>query len=182
MPRGDPRLKELPGIIRPATPADAVALARVHAASWGAAISRRAGAPASVSLAEWKTRLKESPEQTLLLEMGGELLGFATAGQSPDEDARPGVTAELFALYVAPDEWGRGAGRRLWFATKGRLQDEGFTEVTLWVLEANFRARSLYERFGFAHENGKAREVEYGGETMREVRYRMALKRTRRTD
>ena len=41
MPRGDPRLKELHGIIRPATPADAVALARVHAASWGAAIGRR---------------------------------------------------------------------------------------------------------------------------------------------
>jgi ribosomal protein S18 acetylase RimI-like enzyme len=171
-------LKELPGLVRTATVDDAVAIARVHAASWAAAAGRAAGTlrnPAAV--AEWKTRLRERPTEMHVLEMGGELLGFAWAGQSPDPDAVPGKTAELFALYVTPEAWGRGVGRRLWHATRRRLEEEGFSEITLWVIEANFRARALYERFGFAHENAMRRDVEFRGEVMPEVRYRMALRR-----
>jgi ribosomal protein S18 acetylase RimI-like enzyme len=171
-------LKELTGIIRAATPADAVAIARVHAASWRSAIGRSAESPAgAAAVAEWKNKLRAMAGSTLLLEVGGELLGFATAGQSPDEDAEAGHTAELFALYVVPEAWSRGAGRRLWHATKRRLQEEGFGEVRLWVMEANFRARALYERFGFAHENALHRDTDFAGEIMPEVRYRMALKR-----
>ena len=44
------------------------------------------------------------------------------------------------------------------------------------IMEANFRARALYERFGFAHENALHRDTDFGGEIMPEVRYRMALK------
>jgi ribosomal protein S18 acetylase RimI-like enzyme len=176
-------LKEQQGVIRTATAADAVAIARVHAASWRAAVGRSADPPAgTAAVADWKARLRDMPGSTLLFEVGGELLGFASAGQSRDADAVPGKTAELFALYISPDTWGRGAGRRLWFATRQRLQDEGFAEVRLWVMEANFRARALYERFGFAHENGREREVEFGGDRMPEVRYRMALEKIRRTD
>jgi ribosomal protein S18 acetylase RimI-like enzyme len=171
-------LKEIPGLVRAATTDDAVAIARVHAASWAAAIGRAAGTQREASaVAQWKARLRERPTETLVLEMGGELLGFSWAGQSPDPDAVPGRTAELFALYVTPEAWGRGAGRRLWQATRRRLIEESFTEITLWVIEANFRARAIYERLGFAHENAMRRDVEFGGETMPEVRYRMALRR-----
>ena len=171
-------MKELTGVIRTATPADAVAIARVHAASWRSAIGRVAESPrGATAVAEWKEKLRAMAGSTLLLEVGGELLGFATAGQSEDEDAEPGRTAELFALYVIPEAWSRGAGRRLWHATRRRLQEEGFAEVRLWVMEANFRARALYERFGFAHENALHRDADFGGETMSEVRYRMALRR-----
>lgn len=176
-------VKDQQGVIRSASVADAVAIARVHAASWRAAVGRSADPPTgTAAVADWKARLREMPGSTLLLEVGGELLGFASAGQSRDGDAIPGKTAELYALYISPDTWGRGAGRRLWYATRQRLQDEGFAEVRLWVMEANFRARSLYERFGFAHENGLEREVEFGGDRMAEVRYRMPLEKIRRTD
>jgi ribosomal protein S18 acetylase RimI-like enzyme len=170
-------LKELSGLVRAATPEDAVAIARVHAASWAAAVGRAAGTLREVAaVAEWKARLRERPTDTLVLEVGGELLGFSWAGQSPDPDAVPGRTAELFALYVVPEAWGRGAGRRLWHATRRRLMEEGFSEVTLWVMEANFRARALYERLGFAHENAMRRDFDFGGEMAPEVRYRMALR------
>jgi ribosomal protein S18 acetylase RimI-like enzyme len=171
-------LTEIPGLVRAATADDAAAIARVHAASWAAAVGRAAGRQReAAAVAQWKARLRERPSDTLVLEMGGELLGFSWAGQSPDADGVPGRTAELFALYVTPEAWGRGAGRRLWQATRQRLLEEGFTEITLWVIEANFRARAIYERLGFAHENAMRRDVEFGGETMPEVRYRMALRR-----
>lgn len=175
-------MSEQPGALRTATAEDAEAIARVHAESWRAAVGRGAALPRGITAADWKARLEEMPGSTLLLEVGDDLLGFASAGQSEDPDAKPKSTAELFALYVSPEMWGRGAGRQLWFAVRRRLQEEGFTEVTLWVMEANFRARALYERFGFAHENAMEREVEFGSERLREVRYRLALTRARRTD
>lgn len=57
--------------------------------------------------------------------------------------------------------------------TVAALQDS-HTEATLWVLEANARARRFYERKGWAVD-GAAREEEVGGRRVTEVRYRRLL-------
>jgi RimJ/RimL family protein N-acetyltransferase len=41
------------------------------------------------------------------------------------------------------------------------LKNLNYTEIYLWVLKENNRARRFYEKNGF-HFNGKTREKEYG--------------------
>jgi ribosomal protein S18 acetylase RimI-like enzyme len=56
---------------------------------------------------------------------------------------RPGYIA---SLYVHPAAGGRGTGTAL---LRHALADIGGQPVTVWVFEANTRARNLYERNGF---------------------------------
>lgn len=89
---------------------------------------------------------------------GGQLVGLSVSGPCRDED-RPGET-ELYALYVLPEHWGSGAGQRLFEAA--------LPFTSLWVLEANARARAFYERNGF--EADASKEIVFG-EPVTELRY-----------
>ena len=66
----------------------------------------------------------------------------------------------LDGLYVRPDRWGRGVGRALHDEVLARLRAAGYERCHLWVLEANDRARQLYERLGW-RENGDTRVVPF---------------------
>lgn len=81
---------------------------------------------------------------------GGVAIGFCSAlTPSPDPDAPTG-TAELSALYVEPARWREGIGGRLLRRTLAALRRDGWHTVTLWVIDGNTGARSLYEQYGFA--------------------------------
>ena len=56
-------------------------------------------------------------------------------------------------LYVRPDVWRRGFGRSLCTAGLERAVLDGFTTLTLWVLEMNVRARAFYESLGFSADD-----------------------------
>jgi ribosomal protein S18 acetylase RimI-like enzyme len=58
----------------------------------------------------------------------------------------------LASLYVAPSAGGRGVGRAL---LRHALDAMAGQVVTLWVFEANARARVLYERAGFRPDGGR---------------------------
>ena len=76
------------------------------------------------------------------------VVGYAGVGPERDPQAPP-TTGELYALFVHPDHWGTGAGRALTDAACADLRAAGCTNVRLWVLEANIRARTFYTRYGF---------------------------------
>ncbi|NUR99962.1 MAG: GNAT family N-acetyltransferase [Kribbellaceae bacterium] len=76
------------------------------------------------------------------------VIGYAGVGPERDPEAPPN-TGELYALFVHPDHWGTGAGRALADAACADLRAVGCTNVRLWVLEANIRARTFYTRYGF---------------------------------
>ena len=162
-------------------PADAPALARVHVASWRAAY--RGIMPDSVLddlaveafEARWKQTLEQATRSTLVGEIDQQLVGFASVGPSRDVDAVPSQTGELYALYLDPQVWGRGLGYALWSAALQQALVDGFAEITLWVLEANTRARLFYERVGFRLEPGATRALEREGVVLPEVRYRRLL-------
>ena len=101
---------------------------------------------------------------------GARTLGFASTGPSRDE---PGV-GELYAIYVDPDEWSRGAGRALIARAEERLAEE-YAEATLWVLEDNPRARRFYEAAGW-RTDGARQAVERLGVSPPEIRYRKRLR------
>jgi ribosomal protein S18 acetylase RimI-like enzyme len=164
-------------VVRPATPGDAEAIARVHVRTWQGAYRHvfPAGELASISVegreGYWRRVLADSTG-VLVSEVDGEVAGFASVGSSRDADGE-GV-GELFAIYVEPAHWDAGVGRELAFAADESLRALGFDEATLWVLEDNPRARRFYESGGWRLDGATRTGTHLGLET-REVRYRKAL-------
>jgi GNAT superfamily N-acetyltransferase len=142
--------------IRPGAPEDARAIAEVHVASWRDAY--RGLLPDeyldTLSVEEREARRlvwfadPEPGSGVLVAEEGGRIVGFASFGPSRDDDASDGV-GEVPAIYVDPGAVGAGIGRELFAAATRALRDGGFRRATLWVLEANERARRFYERAGW---------------------------------
>lgn len=123
----------------------------------------------------WRRRLTQMPRSTLVAVAADEVVGFAAAGPSRDDDAVPLKTGELYALYLHPAQWGTGTAHRLWRGMHQWLVVEEFAAVTLWVLEGNARARAFYERVGFRQEPDAVRAVTREGAVLPEVRYRLPL-------
>jgi GNAT superfamily N-acetyltransferase len=143
--------------IRPATLEDARPIVEVHVASWRDAY--RGLLPdeflEKLSVEEREARriaafADPSPGSGVLVaEDEGRVIGFASFCPSRDEDA-PAGTGEVPAIYVAPAVVGTGVGRDLFASVTDALREAGFTRATLWVLEANERARRFYEKAGWA--------------------------------
>jgi len=115
---------------------------------------------------------------------GSGIVGYATFGPELDVLGKPwphppsaagsaGEVAELYALYVHPGWWSTGAGRALMNQVLATVQAAGYAGITLWVLEANARARRFYQRAGFAADGARHVLDNLGGVT--EIRYRRAL-------
>jgi ribosomal protein S18 acetylase RimI-like enzyme len=105
----------------------------------------------------------------------GVLAGFASIGQSRDDDAESHKVGEVMAIYLAPDAWGQGLGRELMAAALMQLAQLGYAEVTLWVLDTNARARRFYEAAGF-RPDGAIKVDDSRGFPLTEVRYRRPLR------
>lgn len=169
-------------MIRIAQPEDAEAIARVHIRSWQqayrdllpdefllsleATLDRRTGF--------WRESI-EKGAAVLVAEVGAELVGWIAFGPSRDDDAQPGVSAEIEALYVLAEHWSTGVGRGLWLAARQQLAEQGFESLTLWVLAQNQRAIRFYRHAGLAPDENSRRSISRGGRTLEEIRYRTAL-------
>jgi GNAT superfamily N-acetyltransferase len=169
--------------IRPATREDARAIAEVHVASWRAAY--RGLLPDAyldrLSVDEREAQRREhldDPSEawgTLVAEEDGRVVGFATFGPSRDEDAPPG-TGEVPAIYLDPAVVGTGVGRDLFAETTTGLRHAGYGRATLWVLEANDRARRFYEKAGWTWDGSTSSHYfDCANEPM--VRYAVDLSR-----
>ncbi|MEX0726237.1 MAG: GNAT family N-acetyltransferase [Planctomycetaceae bacterium] len=156
-----------PVLVRPADESDAEAVARVHVAAWRAAY--RDIIPDDVldrldihSRAEhWASHLAEGSSHTLVAEKESDVVGFVSFGATRDEDDDAAKVGEIRAMYVAPHMWGQGAGWALGISAIEDLAEEGFEEVTLWVLDDNQRAQRFYEQLGFEFD-GMTKEVTIG--------------------
>jgi ribosomal protein S18 acetylase RimI-like enzyme len=141
--------------IRDATPQDARAIAAIGVDGWR--VGYRGLVPdedlAGISLdgreARWAEILAGDASWTFVAEVGGEVAAFCSVARpSRDEDAGP-RTAEIAALYVAPERWRTGLGSVLLDAAIAELEAGPWTEVTLWVFAANLRGRAFYDAHGF---------------------------------
>jgi GNAT superfamily N-acetyltransferase len=162
-------------LVRAATTADADAIERIRIRGWQVGY-RHLYPPAELDELEldssrWRQRIERPPAgwATYVVEGRGRTLGFVSIGPSRDEQG----VGELYAIYVDPDEWSRGAGRALIARAEQRLSED-YAEATLWVLEDNPRARRFYEAAGWKADGGRQR-VERLGASPPEVRYRKRL-------
>lgn len=164
--------------VRSAEPGDALQVAQVHVRSWQAGY--RDLLPSSyldgLRPEDRAGRYRfggSSPDDptTIVVEDDGAIRGFATTGRAADVDGRE--VGELLALYVDPDCWRQGVGRRLLHVARQRLAD-GLDQAILWVLAGNERAERFYRADGWRADGGR-RQDEVWGIGVDEVRYRRAL-------
>ncbi len=150
--------------IRPATPADAEALAEVFVTTWRR--NYRGVVPDDVidaldldEIAGWLGGLVSTTDQsTSLLEApDGTVLGFVRYGSDPG-DARNG---HIYALYVHADHGRHGYGRLLLRSALTELERREYEAITLWVFKANPPARGLYASEGFEPDGGRRVEAQF---------------------
>ena len=166
----DPRV-----VVRLAVVDDAEPIARVHTAAWQAAYLGILD-DAYLATLDWHERAarwlhllgRTDGSIVLAAEQGGQVVGFATGGQSRDPDADPDAF-ELYAIYVVPAQWGRGIGSLLIQDMLARFP--AGAPVTLWVLEANAPGLAFYARHGFERD-GASKPFTIAGREVPEVRLR----------
>lgn len=159
-----------PPTIRPATPADAPAIARIHVTSWRETyaglmpdefLERMTGEEMRGRREmSWERTISQQLETVLVAEQDGEVVAFASAGPARDH---PGFEMELMTLYALKSAQGRGLGRALFGEIVRTLKVDGAQNLALWVLDAN-PTRGWYLRQG-GREAGEKTEGE-----LREVR------------
>lgn len=160
--------------VREAELADVLTISQIHTLSWQQAYVGYVPAEYLNSLkAEekapmWEAVITRDDTQVFVAESNGRMLGFASVGPAPDEDAEPGDRT-LYTMYLDPEAWGRGAAKELMHAVDATV--EPGVPLTLWVFEKNERAKKFYERHGFKSDNVEKLEP-FAGEYLLEVRYR----------
>jgi ribosomal protein S18 acetylase RimI-like enzyme len=155
-------------------PEDAEAVERLRIAGWQTAY--RGIIPddfldgLAVDVARRRRRMAESVEIShSVATEDGAVVGWVSCGPCRDPDRAGSGQGEIFAIYVDPAAWRKGVGGQLMERALAVLVAAGRDDVTLWVLEANERARRFYEKFGFAPD-GKRMLREFGV-PVPEVRY-----------
>ncbi|MBB4682742.1 GNAT family N-acetyltransferase [Amycolatopsis jiangsuensis] len=170
--------------VRPATPSDAVEIARIQRLTWRAAYTDLLGADALADLdaadleGTWAETIGYPDSAVYLATEGSFTVGYCVAGPAPHDEAATaagtlpedaGATGLIASLVVEP-RWGRRghAGRLLATAAEG-LRAEGLTRGITWVAQSDHATLGFYRRAGWTPE-GTVRTLDTGRGTLREVR------------
>jgi GNAT superfamily N-acetyltransferase len=168
--------------VRRAVRADARRIAEINVAAWRAAYDGQMPADFLRSLGveareiAWQSLLESDADDRApawVAVAGDEVVGYLASGPARDE-ATGTLDAEVYAIYVHPQHWRSGAGRRLMAAAIDEWTARGAAALVLWVLEANAAARSFYESQGW-RPDGSRQEIDLGGFAVVEVRYRRPI-------
>jgi ribosomal protein S18 acetylase RimI-like enzyme len=164
--------------VRPATAADADAIASVQVETWRAAYR---GLMPDETVAQfnvedrrrmWREGLARPPRPggaTFVAELDGEIVGFASVGACRDEED----AGELYAIYLRPTCWDKGIGRALLERAEESMRSSGFERAMLWVLDGNERGQRFYRAAGWDPDGRKLDTFQ--GVEVAELRYRKVL-------
>ena len=177
--------------LRPATLADAAAIAAVQTTSWaetyrghmpdGFLDRMTGGAMQERRALQWEHTLtldvtidrtpdivtvaEQVEAEQVGAEQAGRVVAFASAGATRPHTVIPGdYDAELYTLYALRSAHGLGLGRRLIAASAAALHLQGFTGLALWVLDVN-PTRAFYRHLGGQELGQKTEEIPGDGLT-----------------
>jgi GNAT superfamily N-acetyltransferase len=141
-------------IIRPATPADARAIAEVRVNAWRTTYQGMipdaylAAMKVEDSAALWEKILTAGPNTTsvFVAANAGTIVGFAAGNMlaEPKHD----LNAELTAVYLVRDAQRAGVGQRLVATIAAAQRAHGANGLITWVIAGNKAARAFYENLG----------------------------------
>ena len=118
--------------IRKAEPSDAGAIAEVHLQAWRGAYSGIIPHRTLTSMinrrgADWWANAIRRAATVLVVEIGGEIAGYATIGKNRARELRQ--QGEIYELYLRPEFQGLGFGRRLFTAARRDLLQSGLKSM-----------------------------------------------------
>ncbi len=161
--------------LRPAAPADARAIARIHVETWRTTYPGMLPDKALIDMTvdnkarSWRHALAQpgAAGAILLAEMPGDgAIGFASAGNN--RHANLPFAGEVQTLYVLPDWQNQGIGRQLLNGCFAALRGRGLASAVVWVLADN-PARFFYERMG--GRRAGERDETLWGTSLHEIAY-----------
>lgn len=164
-----------------ATLDDARTIAEVHVRSWQQAYKNLLPdtylGTLSVDKREelWLDVLACPNSNVLIASEDFNIVGFLSYGASRDKK-NDAPTAEIMALYVAPEYWHKGIGKALWQACREDLSATGYQSVVLWVVAGNLLGINFYEAMGFQQEHGMVEPLELACISLLEQRYLFNLR------
>ncbi len=149
---------------------DLLAISHVYEASWKSAYKDIIPQAYLDGIPEghWVQALKNPAWNTLIMLDGNKIIG--TSSYCASRFADMSGYGEIISIYLLPEYFGKGHGKLLFQAAVDGLIQLGYTDMFLWVLEANAKARLFYERFGFAAGNAYL-DDDISGKKLREIRY-----------
>jgi ribosomal protein S18 acetylase RimI-like enzyme len=148
--------------LRPATPADAEALARLATDSFVAAFGHlykpedlRAFLDKFRSVERYRAELADPAQRVQIAEIDGQPAAYALIVLGWGFDERPAPRPQrpvlLSQLYCGPGMAGRGLGAALMDWAIGEARASGADALQLSVFSENFGAQRFYQRRGFRH-------------------------------
>ncbi len=146
---------------RRARASDSFAISGVHETSWRHAYNgiiphRSLDTMVRRRDPKWWARAIRNSTRILVLEVGSQIVGYATVG--PNRVSELPQDGEVYELYLLPEYQGIGLGKQLFLAARGELAALGMTTSLVWVLEDNMQATHFYANAG-------GRDVAEGSET-----------------
>ena len=167
--------------VRPAIARDAKAIAEIHVQTWQAAYKDMMPddylktMTVEKRLAYWREAIDFCEPQLLVVTTDEQVVGFVGFDRSRDAGTKSS-TGEIWALYVSPEHWRKGAGLALWDGARDGLKEEGCTQVTLWVLIRNEQALRFCEQAaGFKREMPSLKSVAFGSTKLEEIRLKRSV-------
>ena len=139
--------------IRPIAQTDIPAVAECHLRAWQAAfrgilsdglLDRRNLAEFESS---WLSLATKAGRINLVADGTNGVLGYVAA---QDGSVDHNSAGEIMGIYVTPNLWRTGIGRRLLHAAFSHLAATGYRSAFLWTMEANQRSRRFYESCGMS--------------------------------
>ena len=164
--------------IRLAEPGDQEEIAQIHAEAWLTAYKdilppqdlARGSLEARRKL--WAGLLAQPGHRHYIALEQGTPVGFFSLIQPTDPDLPPGAL-EVKAIYFSSRHWRKGYGTQCMSFILSHAKTQGSSCIILWVLEANTRARTFYQKAGMTPDG--ARKPVSPGSAVDEIRYRLTL-------
>lgn len=122
-------------------------------AVWTAARHARDGVPSDASDFDRHRAAMLVTEALLIVgERAGTTVAMAVAVPEREDRGRGALLPEhclIHSVYVLPDYWGKGIGRRLMSTLLSAASQDGYVLARLWTNAKNHRAHRLYGTLGF---------------------------------
>ena len=126
----------------------------------------------SIPTGRWASSIDKEGMNNLVMLDNGKFIGTSCFCKSRFKDFAD--FGEIVSIYFLPEYMGKGYGKQLLDYAVKELSKLGYSDIFLWVLEENYRARKFYEKCGFVATDNYL-DDNIGGKELREIQYRFHI-------
>lgn len=161
-------------IIRKARLTDAKSIAMMHASSFIASLklivsdNDLASIDSEGFCERWAVRIVDQTQSVYIAKDKNKIVGVI------DFMLQTNQMAEIMLLYVHPNYWRKGIGKRLMRYTMRLLSKQKISKIKIWALKKNSKARAFYESQG-AYSRNTMRRVRLSNINLIEVLYYLKI-------